>query len=408
MKTIPTNALRAAAALTLLAGSALAQTADLKVHTFTPSTRVLEAGKSITVQLLLQNVGTRGTAAFRSGFYVSDNATITTRDDLVGTFTTQIPVLTGIRRTERVSMPVNLSASRRWFGIYLDNGNVVRELSETNNTASVPVRCRAVVDLVVDRLTTIGTTWGQGRTISMVGTVRNRGGLAVPRATRTGFYLSRDTDVTTADRLLVSATVERLLAGATITHSVRAMMPRDARLGACWIGCLADSTGAVTEFNELNNRRVVGGRCYAPGTITIFGKSCPGSSVNGTPMLTGSSATGNAQIGSSVLFRLNNGPKISAAIFVLGLSDQRWGALRLPFALRPFGGEACQLFVSMDAIQALATTATGRAGLSIPVPMRSSLVGASFFVQAACVDGRANALGLSWTNGVRTTIGSVR
>ena len=84
-------------------------------------------------------------------------------------------------------------------------------------------------------------------------------------------------------------------------------------------------------------------------------------------------------------------------LLYMGTSKQRYGALRLPFDLRPLGAPGNQLYVSLDVgiplvLQRMPDDFGGTAQIAIPAT--PSLGGAKLYFQAIHLDRRANALGL--------------
>ena len=120
---------------------------------------------------------------------------------------------------------------------------------------------------------------------------------------------------------------------------------------------------------------------------------------NGRPVQSGS---GTPEIGNPIEYSLANGPRGSAALLVLGLSDTAWSGLPLPFQLP---GTACTIFNDWLLGTAVATTGTGVALVSMPLPTDAALIGARHFTQYWCVDPAANTYGLSLSDQVETTIG---
>lgn len=114
------------------------------------------------------------------------------------------------------------------------------------------------------------------------------------------------------------------------------------------------------------------------------------------------SNTGTPAVGGSFSVDLANARSNTAAVFVLGLSDSKWGAFNLPLMFMP----GCNLLASGDVLTGLATSGTGTASVTIPIPNNKALAGALFFNQFLVVD-PANAIGIIATNGGRAKIGDV-
>ncbi|MBK8976192.1 MAG: serine hydrolase [Planctomycetes bacterium] len=143
-------------------------------------------------------------------------------------------------------------------------------------------------------------------------------------------------------------------------------------------------------------------RNHVAGSFTTFGVGCAGSA--GTPQ---HSAQGTPELGQSISYDLDAAPAGTTVVLNLGLSRTAWNRLPLPFALNALGAPGC--FLNVGPIDS-ASTRTGRGGTaSIPlaIPLSQSLIGADLFTQFLVVDPRANAAGLTTTNGLTTHIGGL-
>lgn len=94
-------------------------------------------------------------------------------------------------------------------------------------------------------------------------------------------------------------------------------------------------------------------------------------------------------------------------IFFLGLSDQHFAGLRLPFDLTRLGAPSCFIHVSLE--WQLPTVATygasnGFAVAELSIPNDPRLLGTNLFVQGVHLDRFASPLGLSTSNGVRMRV----
>ncbi|MBK8098505.1 MAG: hypothetical protein IPK26_15455 [Planctomycetes bacterium] len=80
------------------------------------------------------------------------------------------------------------------------------------------------------------------------------------------------------------------------------------------------------------------------------------------------------------------------AMIWLGLSDQTWGMLSLPFDAAALGAPDCKLWTAADVPYPAWTDATGKAQVSIVVPVNPALTGLEVFAQSAS-SSAVNALG---------------
>ena len=155
----------------------------------------------------------------------------------------------------------------------------------------------------------------------------------------------------------------------------------------------AFSATATRATSSLGNRGFIMGLAYS-GAI---GSSVPAISANGRPSL------GNASYSVNVGQALPN----TAGILVLGASNSKWGVIPLPLGLAALGAPKCSLLVSANLMLAVAINATGGASVKFPIPNIKTLVGAKFYNQYIIVDPKANGLGLVFSNGGESKIGSL-
>jgi hypothetical protein len=140
-----------------------------------------------------------------------------------------------------------------------------------------------------------------------------------------------------------------------------------------------------------------------PAGFTTFGQSCPGSA--GSPRLAGI-PEGRPWIGGTARVELTSAPASTPALLVLGFSDSSWNGVPLPLPLAPQGAPLCQLLVGPDVFLATATTSTGGATVSLPVPGDPAAMGLRYFQQFVVYDPGANALGSTFSNGGAGIVGA--
>lgn len=97
-------------------------------------------------------------------------------------------------------------------------------------------------------------------------------------------------------------------------------------------------------------------------------------------------------------------PVPSLAIGALGLSDQQFLGLPLPYDLASAGMPGCALLVAADVTYVLPSPGGG-VSWTVDVPNAPLLVGLPLRAQGFVVDPPANALGATVTNGGRATVG---
>lgn len=81
----------------------------------------------------------------------------------------------------------------------------------------------------------------------------NNAGSAAAAASISGLYLSTDTTITTADKLIGTFQASSLTAGGTQSESIALALPANLAAGTYYLGVLANSKGQVAESNENNN-----------------------------------------------------------------------------------------------------------------------------------------------------------
>jgi subtilase family serine protease len=92
----------------------------------------------------------------------------------------------------------------------------------------------------------------RGQNVMISDIVKNQG-TAGTGSFRVGFYLSKDSTMTTSDIFLGSRWVSSLAPGAVSQGATQVSIPAGLTLGTYYIGAIANDTSVITETNELNN-----------------------------------------------------------------------------------------------------------------------------------------------------------
>ena len=138
----------------------------------------------------------------------------------------------------------------------------------------------------------------------------------------------------------------------------------------------------------------------SPATFTSFGSGCKGSA--GIPQLT---ATTKPIYGKTFTTMLSGLQTAAAPFIAVGMSDQQWGAIKLPLDLGLFGMPGCKLFVSADVTLPLKNS-SGTARIDLAIPATNPwLLGKSLYFQGIVLDAKANTLGVALSNAGKATIG---
>jgi subtilase family serine protease len=218
----------------------------------TPTATLSADGKSLTLSYQIKNVGPTGSAASTSGIYLSNDATITTTDTLIGTDAVAA-LLAGIARAEggTFNLPAGLAPGQYYVGVIADYDKKVAELNETNNTASVVFTVGADLD-IVDTPVPTATLAADGNSLTLAYQVKNIGKTGSAAST-SGVYLSTDATITTADTLIGTDAVAALLAGATGIEGGTFTLPAGLAPGQYYVGVIADYDRKIAELDENNN-----------------------------------------------------------------------------------------------------------------------------------------------------------
>lgn len=202
----------------------------------------------------VDNSGQTSSPVSTSGIYLSTDATITTADRLLTTDQVAAILAGGFStETGNLVLPTDLAPGTYYIGVIADHLNDVGELNETNN-ASPGKAITIGTDLDVKDAPTLRIVWaGAGGTFDLTYDIVNLGTTVATAASKTGIYLSTDSTITTADRLVAVDDVASLLPGETRTEGGTFTLPSDIKGGNYYIGVIADYNSAVAETNETNN-----------------------------------------------------------------------------------------------------------------------------------------------------------
>ena len=140
-----------------------------------------------------------------------------------------------------------------------------------------------------------------------------------------------------------------------------------------------------------------------PGSVQSFGAGCKGS--NG---ILKQGWSGTPELGGTQNFLLRNAKPSGFAILQLGLSSAQWGPIPLPFDLKVVGAPGCTLLNEPLISFVRSTDAGGAASVAFKHPSTRDFINLSLYTQFLCIDAAANKLGLSYSNGLRTSIGGWR
>lgn len=246
---------------------------NLTVTTFNVSPSTAIAGQPVFLTARIQNVGTGSTQnGFTSQVFLSRDATITTTDTLLDTFS--VPAVNGGAETfvsRTVPLPPSLLPGSFFIGLIANSPTTISESSIADNSAAQPLSIVQGPDLVVQSVTFAPASLNPGEGLVFNTTVRNQGPAAVrPPPTRliNRFFLGRASPVTASDILLGIESVP-IDAGIAVNGSVASVttlaVPANTPPGQYFIGVLTDATNGVFEQREDNNLFTTVGR------VTVLG-----------------------------------------------------------------------------------------------------------------------------------------
>jgi hypothetical protein len=131
----------------------------------------------------------------------------------------------------------------------------------------------------------------------------------------------------------------------------------------------------------------------ADGSFVVAGVAC-GPGVRPLPAISGTGST--ARRGSFTVSAASLRPN-TAALLLLGRSEQSYAGVPLPLDLTAVGAPGCRLYTDLLLVTVRAADAGGAVAVSLTIPDDPALAGRNFFVQWTALDAAANALGLSFT-----------
>ena len=169
---------------------------DLVVNAPAVSNSTPTAGASFRLSATVRNQGTGQSAATTLRYYLSADATITTRDTEVGTDAVGVLAAPGTS-AESFSLDAPSDAGIFYYGACVD---AVSGESDTENNCSAAVTVTVgVPDLVVDAPSVSTSRPTAGASFTLSATVRNQGTGQSAAATTLRYYRSTDATITTRD-----------------------------------------------------------------------------------------------------------------------------------------------------------------------------------------------------------------
>ncbi|MBK7876406.1 MAG: hypothetical protein IPJ77_11735 [Planctomycetes bacterium] len=234
-----------------------AQLPDLEPVSISATPLAVVAGGPIDVSDTVRNTGVVAAGAFQVAVYLSQDATVTTQDVLLGVRPVA-SLASGASSSagDTLAIPPTTTAGTWWVGVVVDAQGQVGESDEADNVrvAANPVQVSVPPrpNLVVQSFTFTPASIDSGLSIDVSDTVANVGpGAAI------GFdvevFLSTDANVTRDDVSLGFRSLAALASGASDTGGGALTIPIETAGGTYWLGAIADSELVVPEVNEADN-----------------------------------------------------------------------------------------------------------------------------------------------------------
>ncbi|ABS26527.1 CARDB domain-containing protein [Anaeromyxobacter sp. Fw109-5] len=289
-----------------LAGSVIAVTGpDLVVSSMSGPAGAL-TGETITVtDTVTAQAGGADAGAFRVGFYLSEDAVITTSDLRIGE-----RVVNGLAAgssssgTTSIAVPAGLGGGTYHLGAIVDWANQVVEEEEGNNALEANTVLVTAPDLFVASV--IGPAAGlAGETIVVENTVEaSVSGGAAP-GFFVGVFLSSDAVITASDRLLGYRWVDGLEPGETSYDPTPVTLPVNLASGTYYLGVIADDFGVyigdewdgywiadeAKESDETNNALAGGALVLGGADLVVAEVSGPADALTGRPVVVRNTVT---------------------------------------------------------------------------------------------------------------------
>lgn len=207
--------------------------------------------------IIVTNIGNASAGASHVGYYLSLDVNFTTDDIFLGDdYVTALAA--GQSSLESISIDIsgmNIPSGTYYVGAIVDYKKEVSESDEVENHCCFYTRVQITgssnkADL---RCKYKGVLEVNGTSLKVVSAQIRNHGSATAAASKVGFYLSTDSNFTTADYFVGSANIGALATGQTATISWTGTIPNSIPTGTYYLGFIIDYTNVVTESNESNN-----------------------------------------------------------------------------------------------------------------------------------------------------------
>lgn len=228
--------------------------ADLLI-TSIQSPSPIATGTYVNIQSAVKNQGGGASVPTLVGFYLSLDATITASDIYIGQRSIGSLAAGAINSgTASIYIPPTIQPGTYYLGAIADYKNAQSEISETNNASVSPMSVLVNPGQDFTMTAVSGPTTAKTRsTITVNNAVKNIGPGNTGKSFSVGIYLSTDSNITTADRLIGTRSVSSLNSLMTSSSSTSLKLPSNLTAGTYYLGVIADYTNNTPEINETNN-----------------------------------------------------------------------------------------------------------------------------------------------------------
>lgn len=246
-------------------------TPDLIVNSFsfTPSSVMPAIGEQITVTETIGNQGVVNASAFRVGYYLSGNPSISTNDIFIGSrVISALAVGDSSTSTTAVVLPAGLAPGSYFLGAVADDESAITELLTMNNAFTAAIALDVVAaPIPMAQLNAESAVFGpptvpDGTEVQIQDIVRNLGTISAT-AFRVGFYLSLDENIDTSDILIGERLISHLSINFGSASSASYTVPIGTPPGVYRLAVYNDHGFDIPESDEDDNIII------APGFLTV-------------------------------------------------------------------------------------------------------------------------------------------
>ena len=231
--------------------------ADLIPYVTKPTKTEYVAGQAISWTGYERNIGNITATSHVFRVYLSRSSTSLSSAVFLKSTTVSSLAANGVANmASTVTLPTGLAGGTWYVHFLADYASNVSEILETNNLVAVKISVTALADLRTLIMTTDKAFYAPGATVKVNWSEYNLGG-ANAGAYTTGAYLSTDSVISGADKLLATTVRSGLLAGKSAAVSTSFVIPANTAAGVYYLGMWADNGGKIAESSDSNNYKTV-------------------------------------------------------------------------------------------------------------------------------------------------------